>query len=383
MYLLVIAVSAAVMAYTVNQILVRFSKKLGALSEGNKKGELRWASHSKPLVGGIVFFLVFLVTALLLYVLEEYLVTGPDAGFLALLLASTIAFVVGLSDDAYNTTPGLKFIGQLSCSLLLIAFGQHIEFSGVLAIDYALTILWVVGLMNSFNMLDNMDGVSGTFSLSVMTIIGGALWLTGYAGSFYFYLIIAMAGSHLGFLALNWKPSKLYMGDTGSQFLGLLLAFIGIELVWNMPANGVQSLHRQFLVPQLVFLVTIMDTTFVTIARLSRRQSPFVGGKDHITHHLVYLGVPESLVPLVLGITSLVSGLLALVVLVALPNWSWIYGLLIWGYIALVFVVFGAMYILGLRKHQEATRQPTVVSSATNRHSPLLSRSKVLSRSSS
>lgn len=351
MHSVVIFLVAALLAYTVNIILVRFSKKLGALSEGNKRGELRWASHSKPLVGGIVFFLIFLVAALLLYIVQDLLVVGPGLGFVALVIAGTIAFVVGLSDDAYNTTPGLKFLGQLSCGILLIAFGQGVSFSGIALLDHGLTLLWVVGIMNSFNMLDNMDGVSGSLSFGIITTTATSLVLFGLGGGFYFYLLLAMAGAHMGFLVLNWRPSKLYMGDTGSQFLGLFLAFIGIQFFWNLPAEGLQSLQRQFLLPQLVFLPTIMDTTFVTVARLARRQSPFVGGKDHISHHLVYVGLPERFVPVVFGGLTLLSGAIALYAMRFVAGWQTLYSVLVLAYVAVVFVVFAIVYRLGAKAH--------------------------------
>jgi UDP-GlcNAc:undecaprenyl-phosphate GlcNAc-1-phosphate transferase len=141
------------------------------------------------------------------------------------------------------------------------------------------------------------------------------------------------------------------MGDTGSQFLGALLAYIGIKYYWNLPnLANIQSIELQFMFPALGFLIPILDTSIVTVARLRRGQSPFVGGRDHLTHHLSYLGIPDKLIPLVLGIASIVSALLVLSLLVYIPQG--ITGLLYIsaGYVLAVSATFITLYQVGLKR---------------------------------
>lgn len=349
---LLVACLSAVLAFLLNRIFIRFSKKMGSMSENNKKTDIRWASHTKPLVGGITFFLLFLASALFIFSIAGTQGISGQEDFYVLLLAGTIGFIIGLSDDAYNTTPGLKFLGQVGCGVILIAFGFGIHLTGIYWIDAMLTLLWVVGIMNSFNLMDNMDAASGTFSLGVLVTTSVALFLSGLTGGFYWLLTIALLGSHIGFLYLNWKPSKLYMGDTGSQFLGLVLAFYGIKFFWNTQAVGETDMVRQFMLPILVFLTTIMDTCFVTVARLARKQSPFVGGKDHITHHLVYLGISEGVVPIILGFVTVLSGSIAIAAMYFVPSWNGLYSALIIGYVAVVFATFAILYIKAKSLHE-------------------------------
>jgi UDP-GlcNAc:undecaprenyl-phosphate/decaprenyl-phosphate GlcNAc-1-phosphate transferase len=219
-------------------------------------------------------------------------------------------------------------------------------------VDHFLTIFWVVGIMNSINLLDNMDGVTGTISLTIVvaTIMRIVLLDGNPAMNPYLFTLLASTGGFIGFLALNLKPSKIYMGDTGSQFLGALLAVIGIKFFWNFEIDGRGIYwHTRAIVPVMLFLVPIMDTTFVTVARIMRGQSPFVGGKDHLTHHMTYLGVSDKYVPFVLGLVSLGSGMLAVFGLRYLLTWSaWQTAIFI-GYIVISFLLFFRLYKKGER----------------------------------
>lgn len=354
LYHLAYFVASLLLSFALCRIFIRFSQKMGALSIGSKT-EVRWDSRSKPLVGGIVLFLAFLLLGSVSGISSVW---SPLAAmeWLPLIVGSTLGFVVGLWDDAYNTRPLWKFSGQFACGLLLVAFGMTINITAWWPVNALLTVFWVVGIMNSFNMIDNMDGVSGSFSLGVITTTVVAVALSGVADSMYMPLLVGMIGAHLGFLYLNWNPSKLYMGDTGSQFLGFMLAFLGIRFFWNAPMEGAQTLmestQRQLLLPVLVFSMTVLDTTFVTFARLGRGQSPFVGGKDHTTHHLAYIGVPQKFVAAITGGITFVSGALALVLMYAYPQWTMIHSMVAMAYIGLLFIGFGLVYKLGARREK-------------------------------
>ena len=133
-----------------------------------------------------------------------------------------------------------------------------------------------------------------------MVIVSPSLWV--------YPCIIGVLASLIAFLPFNWNPAKIYMGDTGSQFLGVFLAGLGVELFWNhrVDYGGVFQV-QQFMIPILVFAVPIMDTITVFLRRLIRKTSPFVGGRDHLAHHLVYCGFSEQQVAVVLFLLSIVS----------------------------------------------------------------------------
>ena len=148
--------------------------------------------------------------------------------FMGVLIASSIGFLIGLADDAYNTKPILKFSGQFACAIVLIATGNCIDIAGNDIVNYILTFVWVIGMMNSINMLDNMDGITTSVSIGVICTILFSLILSQNTDHLYFWVLLGTVAALLGFLYYNWNPSRMYMGDTGSQFLGALLAAVGI-----------------------------------------------------------------------------------------------------------------------------------------------------------
>lgn len=334
-------------------MLYRYSKRLGKRGEEGQR-VIRWGSTSKPTIGGIPFFATFILAALVFFLTQQYQFESLEQ-FFGLIVTVTLGFFIGLQDDAYNTRPLLKFLGQVTCGIVLIIFDVYIDLFGIKPLDYMLTIFWVVGIMNSINLLDNMDGVTGTVSLVICTIslLLIALFNGGQnavAINPFFFTLLALSGSFIGFLVLNWKPSKIYMGDTGSQFLGAFLAFVGIKFLWNI--NDIDPAidpSMQVIVPIMVFMVPIMDTSFVFIARIMRGSSPFVGGKDHLTHNMNYLGVSEPLVPVLLGLVSLVSGLLAIVSVKFVAYWTVLHTILFSAFIVISFVIFFMLFKRGER----------------------------------
>ncbi|MDX2287045.1 MAG: MraY family glycosyltransferase [Bacteroidia bacterium] len=347
---------ASLFSYLLNNILLRFSRNFGVSSRQEQTGIVRWASTSKPTTGGISFYITFLVGSLTLMLLRPIAMGAGSAPFLALLFGATMAFLIGFADDAYGTHPRLKLLGQVFCGVILIYFDVYIAYfsladAGLIWLDYALTIFWVVGLMNSLNMLDNMDGVTATIALTI--IISTMTMLISREGIHpLFYMLIAISGGFIGFLFWNWRPAKVYMGDTGSMFIGLVLAFFGILYFWNSrPAPDNISHARIALIPIMAFIVPIMDTTFVTVARIARGSSPFVGGKDHLTHNLVRIGIPEEWVPITLGMVSTVSGALAFFAYKLTPEWRPFYSVMFAAYPIVLTGIFAMLYIRGARIH--------------------------------
>lgn len=273
----------------------------------------RWSTQTKPILGGITFYVIFLFSLInyTLFFGYENLLHAPILGAIIVI---NISFLMGLADDMLNTPPGFKFLIQIIGAIILIYFNLYIQVFNVPFYNYALTIFWFVGIMNSINMLDNMDAI--TTSVSSTILIGSIVLLsiTQHYNGIMLMVCLGILAALLSFLYYNWHPSKMYMGDNGSQFLGSVLAIVGIEMFWNAPVAEGFSVMYPFLLAFLAFLVPISDTTTVTINRIMRGQSPFIGGRDHTTHHLSYFGLSDAAVARILltinGLAVAVSVLL-------------------------------------------------------------------------
>lgn len=345
-FFIVVALSLAI-----NYLLLKFSFNLGSRNNIAFK-QVRWSSHVKPSVGGISFFIVFLLSWGIYGLVAKERVVVPDTQIIGVVSASSIGFLAGLYDDAFNTNPLIKFLMQLICGIILVACGIKIDISNYELLNIFFTLVWVVGLMNSINMLDNMDGVTASVSALIITGIIVVLSFTGnHSSDFYMLILIGVLGALVGFLRFNWSPSKIFMGDTGSQFLGVFLASTSILFLWQFN-GGNQGLVqvKPFVLPALFFVIPIIDTTTVTVRRLLRGESPFVGGKDHITHHLAYLGLKEKQVVFILSFTTLLSFPIALYLLMNTWNFYLSFGAL--AYVVALFFVFQFYYKKGELRHQ-------------------------------
>ena len=340
---------SALFSFLINWLLLKFSFNLGT-GKRDESDQKRWSSAVIPATGGISFFILFLISFSVMGAFPrptDYLFDNHLIGIIA---SSCLGFVLGLADDAYNTNPLAKFIAQLSCAFILIISDIYIKVSGNPAIDFAITIVWVIGLMNSINMLDNMDAITTTISMCIiMALIAVVTMESASANIFYLLILVGVLGSLSGFLFYNWHPARVYMGDTGSQFLGVFLASISIIFLWNYRDENIKVTIqvKQFVIPMLVFIIPLIDTTTVTLRRLLRKQSPFIGGKDHITHHLVYLGLSEKTVALILISICLGSIALVLSLLLNLISWTTMTTFFCFGYFLIVFIVFQVIYNRG------------------------------------
>lgn len=341
----------------INFLILRFSRNLGMRNlKNNQFGGVRWGSTSKPSVGGFSFYIIFLISISVLGV-----VPVEDQGYfnrqlIGLLAACSVGFLLGLADDAYNTNPLIKFIGQFTCANLLIATNFEILVTPFPQINYIITVLWVIGLMNSINMLDNMDAITTSVSVSILSGAVVLIILNGDIDNVYLIILLGVLGALIGFLFFNWHPSKIYMGDTGSQFLGVFLASISILFFWNYREGYSDFIElRQFLIPMLLFIIPLIDTATVIIRRLARKQSPFVGGKDHITHQLAYLGLPDQWVAIVLAFISAVSIFLTAFIYNNLHRWHTNYTLLLIGYFLMVFIIFQILYNMAQKRIRHKT----------------------------
>jgi UDP-GlcNAc:undecaprenyl-phosphate GlcNAc-1-phosphate transferase len=344
---------AILFSILINFLILKFSTNLGVRNPVTT-GQIRWGSSSKPSLGGFSFYIIFLISVSMISIFPSA-DEGPFMKHLiGLMVASSLGFLLGLADDAYNTNPLVKFIGQFTCANILITTGYIIQLTPFQEINYFFTVIWIIGLMNSINMLDNMDGVTASVSACILIAAVVLILSDSSVSNAYLIIILGLLGAIIGFLFFNWHPSRMYMGDTGSQFLGIFLAGISILLFWNYRQDN-QSLFdfRQLLFPMLIFIVPLIDTATVVIRRLLKRRSPFVGGKDHTTHHLAYIGIPEGTVVIILVVISLISSALVFYMFRKFDAWENIYTIAGFAYFAFVFAIMQVLYNLGKKRHIE------------------------------
>jgi len=341
-------------AILVNYATLKWGIRQGSKMQQNQLDD-RWAKTFKPAVGGISLFLVFFIGFLAwLIITQAGNFLSIDQKVIGLLIGSIIGFSIGLFDDLKHASPAVKFGGQFATAIVMVLFGLVIPISPFWGLNCVVTVLWIVGLMNSINMLDNMDGITTSVSIIiVLACISSAVLLYNQSidtPALFFTSVLLL--SLIGFLFFNWNPSKMFMGDAGSQFLGAFIAGISILYLWNVRdplARGIQV--KQFIIPALVFIIPLTDTVTVFFRRIASGKSPFQGGKDHTTHHLVYAGFKEKQVALIFILVSFLAGVLALTAMYYQAEWKyWYTGLLILFYI-IVFLGIQFFYIKGANKN--------------------------------
>lgn len=252
-----------------------------------------------PLLGGVAVW----VAALAALIAFTDRLNLPQLGWI--LLGGTIVAVGGLVDDRRGLSPYQKLALQALASVALIVGGIRIESLPWLWANIALTVLWVVGITNAMNLLDNMDGLAG-----VVTAVASGFFLVLSANSGQFLvasLSAAMAGASLGFLRFNLSGKhRIFLGDAGALFIGFMLAALGIKLRFG------NNWMVTWLIPVLVLGIPIFDTTLVTISRLRRRLNPLTTpGKDHLSHRLVLSGLTQREAVLIIALIGVVLGLAA------------------------------------------------------------------------
>jgi UDP-GlcNAc:undecaprenyl-phosphate GlcNAc-1-phosphate transferase len=345
----------------INRLFLKFSKNLGIRNIDDKV--IRWSTTSKPSFGGISFYIVFLLVLTFSPNFFDDISISKDFKLIGIMSATTIGFLAGLTDDAYNTNPLLKSLAQAACALVLIFTGTSIQIFDWLWVNYLITFLWVVGFMNSINMLDNMDAISTIASLFALSAMLMVLFFLPSPPLVYIVLVVGLMAGLIGFLFFNWHPSRMYMGDTGSQFLGVCLAALSIHFLWNYQGFDTAPISRQVILPILAFIIPLSDTLTVVINRLSRGSSPFVGGKDHTTHHLSYIGLSDQSVALVMGGIGLISTILILIAL-SLETWNHLFTTL---FLAYSFLVFLTLFLISrniLFKRNYAAKERSIKKTA-------------------
>ena len=297
-YLLVFA-GAVVLAIGMTPVARWLAPRIGMMDKPEARKVHR---HPVPRLGGAAIYLVVIVPALLLG--ERY----NFAQFGTILIGATGVSFMGLVDDRWGLRPIVKLVGQVLAALLLYFNGIYVGTFRQPVLDGVATVLWVVIITNAINLLDNMDGLAAGIAAITATYFALMCFFSGQ------YLVgglsIAVLGACLGFLFYNLSPANIFMGDSGSLFLGYTLAALGIKL--RFPDNVT---FVTWMVPVLVMGLPIFDTTMVIMSRLRRRKNPLTTpGKDHVSHRLVAAGMTQREAVLSLYVIAFILGLLAIFV---------------------------------------------------------------------
>lgn len=277
----------------------------------------RWHSKETALLGGIGIFSAMLSAWLPGAILLGWSTFAKP--YSPMVLCACGIFALGLWDDIYNMDPQHKLAGQLVIVSILLFFDFHLEWTQFKTLNLVLTIVWVVGITNAFNLLDNMDGLSAGIAFIAAAFLFIFQYLnpaSNHASDPGLLILCAYSGALLGFLVYNFNPASIFMGDAGSLFIGFVLACLTMTARPATTGGESRFLHllSVIVIPVLIVFVPILDTGFVSIMRKLFSRPISQGGKDHSSHRLVAIGFSERKAVLVLYGFSVVSGILALAV---------------------------------------------------------------------
>jgi UDP-GlcNAc:undecaprenyl-phosphate/decaprenyl-phosphate GlcNAc-1-phosphate transferase len=303
----------------------------------------RWHQKPTPLLGGIA---IFLATIPLFLMLPHPHDVNVLERFWALLAGAVLIFFIGLYDDVHGLSPAAKALGQIvAAGVLLLQFGPPGSLNKIplALLTVPLIIVWVVGVTNAFNLLDNMDGLSAGIAGIVALTIFGYNYVRGDSETAVLALLVA--GACGGFLVFNFNPARIFMGDCGSLLLGYVLSSAVVLGAAKAPGELLVAVF----IPVAVMALPILDTTLVTIIRAANRRPISQGGRDHLSHRLVALGLNERQAVLLLYLVSASAGTLAIFSAYLGP---WI-SLLLGGLLAIAIGLFG-VYLGQVRIYSEA-----------------------------
>jgi UDP-GlcNAc:undecaprenyl-phosphate GlcNAc-1-phosphate transferase len=263
----------------------------------------RWHERPTPVFGGLGIVSGFLVGVAACVAVGALDATWQLAGIMG---AVVILAVAGLIDDVRSLSPIAKLAAQFGAAGLAAVAGLRLELVGNDVLGGILAVVWLVLITNALNLLDNMDGLAAT-----LATVACAYYAIDAAvldeSPLVLVLALALGLACAGFLPFNLRPGRkalMFMGDSGSQVLGFLLAALGILSSWK--AAGATA--TTVLLPLLILAVPILDTTLVTIVRMIERRPVTQGGKDHTSHRLVYYGLSETRAVLLLALVAVVVG---------------------------------------------------------------------------
>jgi UDP-GlcNAc:undecaprenyl-phosphate GlcNAc-1-phosphate transferase len=267
----------------------------------------RWHTRSTPLLGGSGIF-AGLLAAVGIALATGVVPTSRELG--GILAGGALLYAAGLLDDLVGLPPLAKLAAQGAAAALVLLSGIRVEIVSNDVAATAIGVLWIVGMTNAFNLLDNMDGLAATLAAIACAFFAVDAY-TVHPSHFVALLALGVCFACVGFLPYNLRltrPAAVFMGDSGSQLLGFVLASLGLAASWTVAGSTVATL----LLPILVLAVPILDTALVTIVRLFEGRPVTQGGRDHTSHRLVYQGLSDKRAVVLLGVVSAALGLTSL-----------------------------------------------------------------------
>jgi UDP-GlcNAc:undecaprenyl-phosphate GlcNAc-1-phosphate transferase len=345
-WLLMVLVASTAVAAAFVPASSRLARWLGAVDH---PGHRKIHTTPTPRMGGVAVYVAFVAIVLAGYYLAPWVqrmnlpfasVLEPlreahrvENKLLAVVAGATAAFIVGLLDDMLGARfpVAVKAVGQILAALFLVFGDVRTSFLPGDLLNSLVTILWVVGISNAFNLLDNMDGLSAGVAFIAAGVLLINAWLLGEL--FICLLLVAFMGSLLGFLFFNHNPASVFLGDCGSLFIGYVMA--ALTLLERYVSEASSTLFP-VLMPVLVLAVPLIDTTTVVFIRLKERRPIYIGDTRHLSHRLVSLGFTQRAAVQFIYLATLCFGLGAVGLSHATPTQSWLIMLQSLGFVALI-----------------------------------------------
>ena len=300
---------AALVSAAATPFAVYFAPKIGAMDVPKDKRRV----HNKPMprFGGVAIYIGMMVSI--------YVFAFHGRGIPVIMLGCTLIYILGLIDDITEMKPIIKFLGQVAIASLVFAMGIRITFLKITfiemiyqsphpllfggVIDYVVTVLWIVAITNAVNLIDGLDGLAAGISAISALCIAYVAYIHGY--ELPTMLMMAVAGSALGFLPFNFHPARIFMGDGGSQLLGFAIAAFSVQGTVKGATIMVVVL------PALVLGLPIFDTIMAIIRRTSRHQSISTADKEHLHHRIMKAGFGQRRAVLLMYSLSGIMGIMA------------------------------------------------------------------------
>lgn len=288
--LLVYSATSFIISFLLFPVLI---KLLHYLEMFDKPGSHKIHDRHTPSIGGAPIIIAFV------FALVFALPFGELSKLKIFFIALTLMFITGLRDDILTLTPRQKLVSQLLPIFILVIFGavKLESFYGLSSIQFPLwfsitiTIFTITILTNAYNLIDGLDGLAGTIAAIVFAFYG--FWFFSTSNFTLALIATSFFGGTLAFIAFNWQPAKIFMGDTGALPIGLLLSFLTIQFInlnFQLPSEFTFRFQASIATAVSVLIVPIFDTLRVIIIRLSHLQSPFKADKNHLHHQFIKLG---------------------------------------------------------------------------------------------
>ena len=353
--------AAAVVAFITTPVVRSLAFKIGAVDV--PRDNRRMHNHPIPRMGGLAIFFGFILSALIFIPL-----TPPLRG---MLLGAVIIVILGIFDDIYALPAMPKFLIQILAALIAVLMGNRIDilsnpniFSSdpywVLGwLSIPISVIWIVGITNAVNLIDGLDGLAvGVATISSLTMLVIAMLVSENVVAL---MMAALAGGCIGFMPYNLNPAKIFMGDTGSTFLGFVLATVSIQ--------GLFKFYTiiSFAVPFLMLGLPLFDTCFAILRRLAKGQSPMAPDRSHVHHRLIDMGFNQKQAVAILYVISAILGLSAVV----LTTSGALKAMVLLCALCLAGLISGKIFLSHNENHQEKTKEKESNDHAIESHDDL------------